>query len=77
MTNMSADAAILEAVAWKTARPDEELDHRLQLLISSPMLAEVREWAGRRGVSASELIRQLIHEGLERLERLDEEQGDS
>lgn len=52
-------------MTWATARPGEVLDHRLQLLISSAMLAEVRRVAGSRGVSASELIRQLIAEGLD------------
>lgn len=68
MHNCRPGAARLAGVTWRTARPAEELDHRLQLLISSGMLARVRAHAGLHGVSASELIRQLIWDGLEQLD---------
>lgn len=54
-------------MSWKTARPGEQLDHRLQLHIASEMVRRVRVLAGRRGISASEAIRQLVQEGLDRL----------
>lgn len=52
-------------MTWK--RDDStELDHRLQLLVSSRQLDEVKRRAKASGVSAAELIRRWIADGLSR-----------
>lgn len=58
-------------VTWKRAS-DEALDEKMLLLMSSRAKAALRRHAGVLGVSASELARQLIDDGLERLDRPDE-----
>ena len=58
----------IRRMTWRTATPGEALDHRMQLALSKELMARVRRLAGVKGFSASEMIRQLIREGIERAE---------